>query len=210
MINVEVSSQEFHCNMECHVFINHCGKDVKKTVASLVYHNLSNKRLRVFLDCKSLQQGQPFPLTIHQAIASASIHIAIFSNKYAESAWCLRELCLMEESGAPIIPIFCGVRPRDLRQNGGVYSKSLRKHRLTRRVDGETVEKWRATLRRISYNYGFQFQGDQGIVLEEIAECIMQHIEAKRRLQFSRVVSCIFCNALWILIGLLLLIFIIK
>ncbi|XP_057842432.2 probable 2' cyclic ADP-D-ribose synthase BdTIR [Cryptomeria japonica] len=153
MINVEVSSQEYH------VFINHCGKDVKKTVASLVYHTLSNKQLKVFLDYKSLQQGQPFPLTIQQAIASASIHIAIFSNKYAESAWCLRELCLMEESGASIIPIFCGVRPRDLRKNGGVYSKSLSKHRLTRRVDGETVEKWRATLRRISYNYGFQFQG---------------------------------------------------
>jgi len=37
---------------------------------------------------------------------TASIHIAIFSPRYAESTWCLNELVLMLESRSTIIPVF--------------------------------------------------------------------------------------------------------
>ncbi|KAH9308125.1 hypothetical protein KI387_036036, partial [Taxus chinensis] len=56
------------------VFINHRGIDVKETVASLIYHNLSNKGCNVFLDKKSIQIGHRIPKCIVQAIRTASVH----------------------------------------------------------------------------------------------------------------------------------------
>lgn len=40
------------------VFINHRGKDVKDTIASLIYHNLGNRKLKVFLDNKEMEHGE--------------------------------------------------------------------------------------------------------------------------------------------------------
>ncbi|GLJ08120.1 hypothetical protein SUGI_0081660 [Cryptomeria japonica] len=68
------------------VFLNHRGADVKKTVASLIFHNLENKGLKVFVDKKSIQVGNSIPQSIEDAIYSASLHIAIMSANYAEGA----------------------------------------------------------------------------------------------------------------------------
>ncbi|GLJ07212.1 hypothetical protein SUGI_0061710 [Cryptomeria japonica] len=172
------------------VFINHRGKDVKDTIASLVYHNLSNRKLKVFLDNKEMEHGEAIPHKIYQAISTASVHIAIFSENYAESVWCLSELSLAEESGAPIIPIFCGVQPNDLRMKRenevGLYSAAL--HKLHQTVDSEYIEKWRATLHRVSYMFGFKFEGDCGMLLENIAASVRKHIKATRKFEGEKVV----------------------
>lgn len=69
-----------------HVFLNHRGADVKKTLASCIYHRLTNcHRVRVFLDEKELHAGYALSPAIRGAIESASVHITIFSKRYAES-----------------------------------------------------------------------------------------------------------------------------
>lgn len=55
-----------------------------------------------------MQKGDPLTAQIEAVIQTASIHVAIFSPKYAESEWCMNELHLMVESRRPIIPVFDG------------------------------------------------------------------------------------------------------
>lgn len=81
------------------VFINHRGPDVKKTLASHLYHRLLVHGLQIFLDFEELQEGDNLTSQIEGAIRTTSVHIVIFSTNYAESNWCLNELLLMLESG---------------------------------------------------------------------------------------------------------------
>lgn len=109
------------------VFINYRSPDVKIGLATRLYRRLSSHGLRVFLDSQEMQQGEELSPQIERAITTASAHIAIFSPRYAESAWCLDELSLMSKSGKPIIPVFYKVYPSELLRTGGVYAEALRK-----------------------------------------------------------------------------------
>lgn len=114
------------------VFINHCGADVKKTVASHLYYRLLCCGFRVFLDQPELRRGEKIDPQVKEAIATASVQVAIFSPRYAASRWCLDELVLMLRTGTTVIPVFYNVKPSDLRwtdygkNNDRVYAEALR------------------------------------------------------------------------------------
>ena len=61
------------------VFINHRGSDVKRTLATDLYHRLRKHELRYFLDQSELQEGENITPQIEGAIETASVHVAIFS-----------------------------------------------------------------------------------------------------------------------------------
>eukprot|EP00253_Pinus_taeda_P007680 PITA_07680 len=183
-------------NNTYHVFISHRGPDVKKTLASHLYHRLfSAQRLRVFLDKPQLRVGDDFPSQIKEAIRTASVHVAIFSPGYAASEWCLNELLYMLESGAPIIPVFYHVQPADLRRTqskGGVYSKALRKMEWKKTYDSDTmeekprhdpatIEKWREALSTVASISGLDLQetcnGDEGELVERIVQIVLQKVK---------------------------------
>jgi len=167
------------------VFINHRGPDVKKTLASHLYHRLLAHGLRVFLDTEELQKGDTIAGQIQRAIQTASVHVAIFSPGYANSSWCLDELALMLQSRSSIIPVFYKVRPSELRwaeggdgvyakvlrvleqlrgrEGGdGVYVEALRRLEQRRRFDGQlqynpdTIRKWRRALSTVANISGFE------------------------------------------------------
>eukprot|EP01018_Ginkgo_biloba_P023532 Gb_26262 [translate_table: standard] len=148
------------------VFINHRGKDVKKTLASILYYHLDVLNLRVFLDKEELQMGETLSHKIRDAIRSASVHIAIFSKNYAESQWCLDELCLMLESGAKIIPVFYDVKPNDLRWvDAGAYADCLKVHEKKKRSVPQTLQKWKNALHEVSHRSGVEFDSQIGWLL---------------------------------------------
>ncbi|XP_057855115.1 probable 2' cyclic ADP-D-ribose synthase BdTIR [Cryptomeria japonica] len=155
------------------VFINHRGKDTKQSLASSIYHNLDNRGVKVFLDKMSLQPGQYIPQALIFAIRSASVHVVILSENYAESEWCLDELLLIRETGAPIVPVFWKIRPSDVRMENknGVYAKAFRKHKKVGKFDSRTLEKWKAALRWVSLLEGFISEGEQGEMVEKIIAC---------------------------------------
>lgn len=63
-----------------------------------------------------MQVGDDLTYQIKAVIKTASVHVAIFSENYANSKWCLDELVLMVESRAIIIPVFFeNVKPAHLR-----------------------------------------------------------------------------------------------
>ncbi|GLJ08130.1 hypothetical protein SUGI_0081830 [Cryptomeria japonica] len=143
------------------VFINHRGIDSKETLASLIYHNLQNKGYNAFLDKKSIQVGKRIPKSILGAIRTASVHVAIFSANYANSTWCLKELYLMLKSGVPIVPVFCGVQPSELRMKDedGEYARAFQIHKRTRKIRVQKLKKWKKALSKVSRIHGYIFKG---------------------------------------------------
>lgn len=141
------------------VFINHRGTDVKNNLASIIYHQLKNKdpTLRVFLDKNEIPYGFDFELAIETAIQTSSVHIAIFSERYAESKWCLHELDLIIKSKRKLIPIFCDVDPAALRRiEKGCYQKAFEKHRG--REPLEKTKRWEDALARAANLQGLPFK----------------------------------------------------
>jgi hypothetical protein len=154
-------------NYNYEVFINHRGPDVKKTFASHLYRRLLSYGFRVFLDQDEMQEGENLTSQIEGAIATASVHVAIFSTRYAESKWCLDELLLMLKSGATIIPVFYHVKPSELRWTrgegkSGVYAEALRRLEKKKRYEPNTVEKWREALSSVAEISGLELEACNG------------------------------------------------
>jgi len=157
------------------VFINHRGPDVKKTFASHLYHSLTERGVKVFLDKEELEKGDSNWCQIKDAIRVASVHIALFSPTYALSNWCLDELLLMlesmGESRSTIIPIFFGVKPSKLRWTegeDGEYAQALRtlQNKKTAdfqpRYDSNTIKKWKQALYDVAEISGFELEDHNG------------------------------------------------
>ncbi|XP_065876924.1 probable 2' cyclic ADP-D-ribose synthase BdTIR [Euphorbia lathyris] len=99
----------------CDIFINHRGIDTKRTIAGLLYDHLSRLGYKPFLDSKNMKPGDKLFEKIDPAIRDCKIGVAVFSPRYCESLFCLHELALIMETKKRVIPIFCDVKPSELR-----------------------------------------------------------------------------------------------
>jgi hypothetical protein len=137
------------------VFLNHRGPDVKRSFAAHLYQALQ-ERCRPFLDMESLEKGQHGQKKIYEALGCASVHVAIFSKHYADSNYCLDELCAMLESEKLIIPVFYDVSPNDLhcKLHNGPYTKAFRKIHWWRQAS--KVKKWKEALLMAAQLSGFK------------------------------------------------------
>ena len=97
------------------VFINHKGSDTKLSLATLLYDHLSLLNARPFLDMHAIKPGEKILDKIDSAIRSCKVGVAIISPNYGKSYYCLHELALMMELNKKVIPIFCDVKPSELR-----------------------------------------------------------------------------------------------
>jgi len=149
------------------VFINHRGPDVKKTLASLIYNRLTKCHgLSVFLDEKEIHTGDTLSPAIIGAIQSASVHVCIFSGRYAESSWCLNELYWIlrshNERNTEIIPVFYDVEPLDLRRiENGRYAEVFEKHQRKGREPMEVIKNWKTALNQASEISGQEFKTNE-------------------------------------------------
>ncbi|XVF78175.1 hypothetical protein PTKIN_Ptkin14bG0108600 [Pterospermum kingtungense] len=116
-------------NKACDVFINHRGIDTKRTIATLLYDHLSRLNLQPFLDNKNMKPGDKLFDNIDNAIRNCKVGITVFSPNYCKSYFCLHELALIMESKKKVIPIFCDIKPSQLRvvNNGSVPAKDLQR-----------------------------------------------------------------------------------
>ncbi|GLJ34135.1 hypothetical protein SUGI_0686280 [Cryptomeria japonica] len=136
------------------VFINHRGIDVKQTFATVLYDSLNAMGLRVFLDSRELKLGDFLPLEIEAAMRSASLHIIIFSQNYAQSPWCLAELSYMLKTRTKIVPVFYHVQPDDVRYGKGAYADAFSRHENMGRYTRKKLQEWKAALHNASYIRG--------------------------------------------------------
>ncbi|KAG6387338.1 hypothetical protein SASPL_152525 [Salvia splendens] len=151
------------------VFINHRGTDTKRTVATLLYDHLFRLRIRPFLDNKSMKAGDKLFDKIDKAIGGCKVGVAVFSPRYCDSYFCLHELALMMDLKRKVIPIFCDVKPSQLRLvDDGTMSP-------------EEVTRFRSALEEAKHTVGLDFDSHKGnwsdvvknaanIVIESLAE----------------------------------------
>lgn len=129
----------------CDVFINHRGIDTKRNVAGLLYHHLRCLHLRPFLDSKNMKPGDKLFDKIDEAIRECKVGIAVFSPMYCDSYFCLHELSKMVELKKRIVPVFCDVKPSELRVKD---DGSRPKHE---------IDRFRAALEEARYTVGLTF-----------------------------------------------------
>ncbi|XP_057834012.2 disease resistance protein RPV1 isoform X2 [Cryptomeria japonica] len=164
------------------VFINHCGADVKFTLATTIHDKLNALGLSVFLDVHSLRLGDVIPAQIEEAMRTASLHIAIFSQKYAHSPWCLAELSFMLKTGKRIIPVFYHVDPSDLRwvgQGKGIYAPAFSQHKEKDRYSEKKLDEWKKALESVSFGSGCVIKDnrDEAMQLKNIVNMASKVLE---------------------------------
>ncbi|GLJ38870.1 hypothetical protein SUGI_0792360 [Cryptomeria japonica] len=160
------------------VFINHRGPDVKETLARQLYDSLHQAKIRAYLDPPQTELGDFFPSAIRNAIFSAGVHIAIFSPRYVESAWCLAELALMFQTKARIIPLFYNVNPSDFRYIKNRVADTFSIHEG--RYPSHDIEQWKECLQNVSGIKGYEFNGqndDADLLCKSILSVVKKEVE---------------------------------
>ena len=146
---------------EYDVFINHRGPDVKKTFVAHLYAALSSYGIKPFLDAEDIRYTVPVFEEIDKALKGACVHVAIFSKGYAESKYCLEELCAMLKSKQRIIPVFYDVEAENLRRpEDGPFKEAFEKHRKRGRT--EKIPIWKEALDKVVDYRGFRMDEVNG------------------------------------------------
>ncbi|TKY49070.1 TMV resistance protein N [Spatholobus suberectus] len=138
----------------CDVFLNHRCRDTKKTVATLLYDHLKRHGFSPFLDNKNMKPGDKLFEKINRAVMECKIGVAVLSPRYTESYFCLHELALLLGCNKKVIPIFCDVKPSQLRVvNNPKWSD-------------DEFRRFRWALEEVKYTVGLTFNSSKGNLSE--------------------------------------------
>ena len=124
-----------------------------------LYRDLKAAGLQPFLDCESIDTGEDSWECIEHAIKKTPIAVVVFSERFAASEWCLRELDVMLATpGVKVLPVFYNVRPSEVRYpESGQLKDGFEK--LSRRHDKTVTERWRGNLETASKLMGWEHEG---------------------------------------------------
>jgi len=145
------------------VFINHRGADTRHMVARQLHDRLlqlGGGRVRPFLDVVSLRRGDRLVARIDEGISQCRVAVAIFSERYLDSAFCLHELASLVEARKVIVPIFYGVKPAGLVLPPAVVESDA----LAPALAPGDVERFRAALREARYTVGLTYDPATGYI----------------------------------------------
>ncbi|CAN6574939.1 unnamed protein product [Malus baccata var. baccata] len=130
------------------VFLSFRGEDTRKTFTGHLFIALRNAGINTFIDNR-FPRGENIQSELDREIEGSRIAIIIFSKRYAESRWCLRELSMImrcrEEEGNIVYPIFYDVNPSEVSRQSGSFSEAFRKHESDQ--DPNEVKQWREDLK---------------------------------------------------------------
>ncbi|KAG0579831.1 hypothetical protein KC19_4G127000 [Ceratodon purpureus] len=158
------------------VFISHRGPDTKTGFVSFLHRDLEAAGLVPFLDCKSIDIGEDSWECIEHAISKTPIAVVVFSESFAQSEWCLRELHVMLHTpSVKVLPVFYKVRPSEVRfPESGQLKDGFQK--LIGRHDKIVIEQWRADLEQASKLMGWEHAGAQGRLEGDLVKEIVEKI----------------------------------
>ncbi|XP_042515842.1 disease resistance protein L6-like isoform X3 [Macadamia integrifolia] len=141
------------------VFINFRGEDTRNTFVGHLYRALKDHGIHAFIDSKDLWKGEDIGPELLRVIKVCKLSVAIFSERYAESKWCLWELDQMlgsyRTTGQTIFPIFFKVKPSDVKNQTGSFEISPQRHD---KEEPQTLQRWRNALRAVGDKNGWVFE----------------------------------------------------
>ncbi|CAN1161543.1 Disease resistance protein L6 [Linum perenne] len=150
---------------EYEVFLNFRGSDTRDSITNILYRFLARSKIHTFRDDDELRKGEGIWPNLVKAIGQSKISIPIFSPRYAESKWCLKELAEIveqrkREKGHIILPIFYNVCPRDVRCQTGTYKVAFQQHKRND-FDEENIQRWKAALTEVGSLKGWIIETKQ-------------------------------------------------
>ncbi|KAL3725619.1 hypothetical protein ACJRO7_030621 [Eucalyptus globulus] len=133
-----------------HVFLSFRGTDVRNNFLRDLYGALNQKGIYTFVDSEELRKGEQISPALMRVIEESRVAIVIFSEDYAFSRWCLKELAKIMECKARkeliVLPVFYKVEPREVRRAIKGYGRAMAKHESDSENDLKAVETWKKAL----------------------------------------------------------------
>ncbi|XP_075648059.1 TMV resistance protein N-like [Castanea sativa] len=135
------------------VFLSFRGEDTRHSFTDHLYEAFRLRGIDVFRDSEKLQLGQVIASELIQAVEESQFAIIVFSEKYADSRWCLDELAEIVEckknKQLKVVPVFYHVDPSDVRNQTGPFEKAFNEHQKNDRINGEKIQKWKVAMREV-------------------------------------------------------------
>ncbi|XP_048428634.1 disease resistance protein RPV1-like [Pyrus x bretschneideri] len=163
------------------VFLNFRGEDTRRTFIGHLYKALVQNSINTFIDAEELRKGNGLSQLL-TAISDSRLSIVVFSQNYASSTWCLKELVqilqCMDQKKQIVIPIFYEVDPSHVRKIEGSFEEAFSKHEHDPNADMEEVQRWRSALQRAPNLCGWDSQNyqDDAKLIELIVDDIFNKL----------------------------------
>ncbi|XP_050154529.1 disease resistance protein RPV1-like isoform X7 [Malus sylvestris] len=163
------------------VFINFRGEDTRRGFVSHLYKALAKKPINAFIDAEKLRKGDHLSQLL-TAIRESRISIVVFSQDYASSTWCLKELVQILEckdtNNQIVLPIFYEVDPSDIRRLKRKFAEAFAKHDRDSNAEMEEVQRWRSALKTATSLSGWDSQNyeNDAVLIEEIVEDVYSRL----------------------------------
>ncbi|XP_024026391.1 disease resistance-like protein DSC1 [Morus notabilis] len=173
------------------VFLSFKGEDTRNTFTSHLYSALERKKIKTYIDEKSLERGDKISPALVEAIWKSKISIIIFSKNYASSSWCLMELVhILErhtENKHMVIPIFYEVDPSHIRKQEGSYGDTFLKHEARFNDSMEILQKWIDALRESANLSGWDSRviRPESKLVEAIVEDVLRKLNSDQSSNFT-------------------------
>ncbi|KAL4594414.1 hypothetical protein ACB092_12G018900 [Castanea dentata] len=161
------------------VFLSFRGEDTRHNFTDHLYEAFRLRGIEAFRDSENLRLGQEIASELIQAIENSQYAIVVFSEKYADSRWCLDEFAKIVEckknKGLEVVPVFYHVDPSDVRKQTGPFEKAFNEHQKNDRIDKEKIQKWKDAMREVGNLAGehlLPHQRSEAKCIKDIVEVI--------------------------------------
>ncbi|QHN76207.1 TMV resistance protein N [Arachis hypogaea] len=162
------------------VFISFRGEDTRNSFTSHLHSALRRNQIETFIDYR-IQKGGAIWNELVEAIRDSNLFLVIFSENYASSRWCLRELveimeCKKKNENVIVIPVFYRIQPTHVRKQTGTYHTAFDEHE--RSTDRKEVQQWRTALTEAANLSGFHCDHyrQEAELIDEIVEAIFSNL----------------------------------
>lgn len=138
------------------VFINFRGEDVRNSFLDFLVHTMKNEGINVFIDKYEVRGRDLQDLLVR--IEQSKVAIAIFSDKYTTSEWCLNELVKIKEcvdrKTLIAMPVFYKLEASDVKDREGDFGLNFRVLKRGNPTEREKVHGWKEAIASISRKHG--------------------------------------------------------
>ncbi|XP_068315241.1 disease resistance protein RPV1-like [Pyrus communis] len=163
------------------VFLNFRGEDTRKIFVGHLYGALGRKAINTFIDAEKLRKGDDLSELL-SAIEESRLSIVVFSQNYASSTWCLKELvkilACMDTKKQIVVPIFYQVDPSEVRKLKRSFAEAFAQHERESSAEMEEVKSWRSALTRATNLSGWDSRKyeDDAKLIEEIVDDVFKRL----------------------------------
>lgn len=142
------SSSHYAHKWRYDVFVSFRGEDIRKTFIDYLFDDFTRKGIYAFRDYRELKRGKEISSELYKAIEQSRFLIVMFSNDYASSTWCLRELvkileCKKRDDEYEVRVLFYNVTPEVVKNQSDSYKEAFMKHEALNRIE---VPQWKKAL----------------------------------------------------------------